>query len=157
MSSLIWPLINFSVLVVILVVTLKKPLANFVIARQKSLAKQWVEAQELLKEAQAQRATLDRKLQGFEVEKREIRDQLKRDLEVSGAAIIAQSKKLAGQIQADTQAQVAGVVSGMKRELMEELVEKVVQRSEGLVRQRLTTEDAARLKKDFSKKLEVRS
>lgn len=157
MSALLWPLINFSVLIVILVVTLRKPLSDFVATRQKTLAKQWIDAQELLKEAQSQRTLLDRKLQGFEVEKREIREQLKRDVETSQATIIAQSKKLADQIKVDGATQAAGLVQGLKHELMEEMVEKVIQRSEGLVRQKLTSEDSARLKKDFSKKLEVRT
>lgn len=153
MSSLLFPLLNVSLLVAALVYYLRKPILEFVATRHVTLRSEVEGARTRLRHAQEKVEELSAKLQGVDAELAGIRQQGQRDVSDLKARILADSKKLAQTISQDAQLAAESAQRDFKRELLLEAGTKILARAEELLRDRLTGDDRARLTREFSNQL----
>jgi len=154
MNALIWPLVNFSILVGILVLSLKKPLASFVADRHTALSKDLAEAKTLLELARKQKEELEYKMNGLEKERAEIRDRFQLEVTQTIQKAVESAERLSKASIRDARLQAEQLMGDFKREMLNEVSKKIVERAEFLIKQKVTQEDATRMTKELSKELD---
>lgn len=157
MGSLVLPFINLIMLLAILAYFLRKPLAQFVKTRHQTIRTEVDEVRERLKKAQAQHQDFTAKLGAIDAEIAAYRSQATKDGEEFKSRIVEAANTNAGQMVQEAQVRADGMFADLKSELKRELVEKIIQSSEAIIRERITSDDQARFRKEFAHKLEVSS
>jgi F0F1-type ATP synthase membrane subunit b/b' len=153
--SLGWPFFNFSVLVGLLVWKLRDPVRGFVRQRHETLRDEIDSVRDLLKRSQERFSEFSNKLQMLDLEVATIRSQMKQDAQAMNARISEDAKKQSVRISADARTAAQGLLADMRSGLYHELAIKVLERAETLLRERLTGDDRARIRQEFSRQVEV--
>ena len=154
MSELIFPFINLSILIVIMVVYLREPLRTFVLDRHTGLRDELRRVRDLLSQAQARYNEFTSKLKAMDAEIASLRDQAKQDAAASQSRILAEAQKLSATIISDSRASAQGLYSQLKSELFADVGSRVLDRAEVMMRERLTGDDRARIRREFSTQVE---
>ena len=150
MHTLIAPFINLLILIALLVYYLRQPLKDFVHGRHLSIHGDIKKAQEQLRDAQARHEEFSAKLKAIDAEVSALHQQARQDAEATKARIIQEAKRLSDNIVSDAKSASQALVSELKDELYHELGSHVLSRAEKIISERLTSEDRARIRKDFS-------
>ena len=150
MHSLILPFLNFSILIFILVTKGKQPVRDFVKNRHHHLSSEINDVRQMLAKAQAQHQEFSNKLSAVDAEVKLLREQTKSDAAATKSRIIAEAQKLSARLIADSKDASAALIKEAKDQLRTELAGGVIARAEEIVKARLTQNDRARIKEEFS-------
>jgi F-type H+-transporting ATPase subunit b len=150
MEALIFPFINLTALLVVLAIYLRKPLADYVVTRHQTVSNEFTMARNALVTAKKQIEDVNSRMKGMDAELAALRSQAREDGEKSKAAIVSQANKLSSTIVADAKTSASSLQSEFKISLRRELANLALSRAEVRLRDRLTGEDHARIRQEFS-------
>jgi F-type H+-transporting ATPase subunit b len=154
MATLILPAINLSILLGVLAYFLREPLKQYAADRHRTIREELVSVREQLARAQAQYAEFSKKLGVLDQELAEIRAEMKQEVTATRARVVEDAKKSAVRIQTDASATARALFGDLRSELYAELSAKVLEKAETLLRERLTGDDRARIRQEFSRQVE---
>lgn len=153
MSTLILPAINLAILLTVLYKFTKKPVLDHVANRHAYVRDEARRVAEMLRSAREKYEEFSSKLKASEDEIAAIREQAKQDAQSMKMRIVTDAKKLADTIVSDAQTSAQALFSDLKAQLRMELGMRILDRSEQLVREKLTTDDRVRIRRDFSRQV----
>jgi F-type H+-transporting ATPase subunit b len=151
--SLIPPTINVLILVGFLAYKLRGPLKKFVADRHSFLRDELERVGIQLRQARERFEEFSARLSSMEGEVTELRKQAKKDAQEMRTRLLADAKKNSESIVSDAHAASASMYTDLRNQLRTEYGLKVIDRAEELLRQRLTSDDQARIRKEFSRQV----
>jgi len=154
MEHLIAPAINLGILVVFLFVKLRQPVKDAVAQRHTNLRDEIQKAREQLRAAKAQFDEFNKKLGSMDAEIAALREQARQDSQQAKTTLINQARKLSINIVSDAKAAAQGLYADLRGQLYTELGAHVLERAERLLHERLTGDERAKIRQDFSRQLE---
>lgn len=156
-QTLLWPIINFLILVFGLIYLTKSNFIQFISNRHTQIKSDLEKVRIQLVNAEKEFSLYQEKLKNLDQEMRDLYSQSKVDMENAKLTILSNAKKMSDTIVADAKTSSETMVSDFKNKIKDDLIQQVLIKSETLIRTRLTGEDKERFRKDFSKQVEVRS
>ena len=150
MNTLIAPAINLGILIVVMVVYLRDPVCQFIEARHRSVGDEIKRVREMLRNSQEKHDEFSAKLKSISVEITALREQAKQDAQATKLRILSESQKTCGSIVSDARSAAEGLYSDLRSRLFSDVGQQVLNRAEVLMRERLTGDDKARIRKEFS-------
>lgn len=150
MESLLASSTNLFILIAILFIYLRKPIREFVLQRHQFIRGDVETVRVRLAQAQEKYNEFSTRLHAIDAEISVIRDQTKNDILAIKQKITTDAKHMASNVIADAKNAAEGLYSELKGQLYSELGSKVLERAEHLLRERLTQEDRARIRKEVS-------
>ncbi len=150
METLIAPAVNLLALLGVLAFYLRKPLSQFVVARHHSIREELDRARRALMDAQNRNDDLSARMKALDSEIELLRVQSQEDAEKTKMSILSQASVLSGLVLSDCQAAARAAQADFKQELRQELATRALLRAESRLRDRLTGEDQARIRREFS-------
>lgn len=154
MSELIFPAINLAILITIMVIYLREPIRAFVRGRHETLREELRSVRDLLAGAKTKYEEFSSKLKAMEAEITSMREQAKTDAAATKSKILAEAQSLSATIVSDARRSAQGMYGQLKNELFVEVGHKVLDRAEQMLRERLTGDDRARIRHEFSAQVE---
>ena len=154
MHELIAPTFNVSVLIITLVYFLREPTRAFVSERHTSLKEELERVAAQLREAHEKYNEFSAKLKAIDAEIAGLNSQMRQDAEAMKARIIADVRRVANIIVIDAKAASETLFTDLKNQLRAELSTQVLARAETILTERLTGDDKARIRREFSKQVE---
>jgi F-type H+-transporting ATPase subunit b len=154
MSELIFPAINLAILVTIMVVKLRDPLRGFVRTRHETLRDELQRVRDLLKQSQTRYDEFTGKLRALEAEIVTLREQARQDAAQTKSTVLAEAQRLSAAIVTDARAAAQGMHAQFRHELLSEMGVRVIDRAEAMLKERLTGDDRARIRHEFSTQVE---
>jgi F-type H+-transporting ATPase subunit b len=149
MHELIFPVLNFSVLVFILFYFLKSPVRNMITQRQAQIKTLIDEAQIQRQEAEKAYKEYEKKLQNFQQEADEILNSTRQDGENFKNQIILQAKAMSERLIRDAEATVSFNVQEYKDRTKQEVVSRAIVLAEKLIQDRFSNEDHERIINEY--------
>lgn len=154
MGSLIVPALNLAILLGLLYYFLREPTKDFVRNRHSFLRDELKLVREQLEGARQKYDQFSAKLASLDQEITAIREELKADAASTSERIVKEAQKLSQTIAADAKTSAQQMVSDVKEQIRAELGAQVLVRAEQMLRERLTGDDKARLRSEFSQLVE---
>lgn len=156
LGSLLWPAINFLVLVGGIIYLTKDSFVAFVATRHDQIKGDLAKAKAQLEAAESDFVQFQAKLQNLDREVRDLYVQNKADMENTRLTLTSNARRMSDVIVADAKTTSETMVLEFKDQIKGELTKQVLAKAEVLIRAKLTGEDRERIRKDFSKQVEVR-
>ncbi len=147
--NFIWHCLNFTLLVIILVKYLKKPIADSLKGRQESIAKAFEELEAKKEEAATRFKEYEQKLSGMDEEAKKILENFVAQGQKERDTIIEQAKAAAERIKAQAEFYVQQELAKAKVELQKEVADMAVKMAEEIIRKNLTEQDQSRLISEY--------
>ncbi len=154
MHELIPPVINFSILIIVLVYFSRKPVMELVANRQMLIKNEVEEAKAQKLEAQRRYKEFTEKLQAFEAEAQQILDRAHSDGATIKSKLLKEAQINAERIVKDAESTALSNVQEFKDELRRETIAKAVDLAEKIIRDRLSTEDQRRIMNEYVGKVQ---
>jgi F-type H+-transporting ATPase subunit b len=152
--DLLYRWINFTLLVIILVVVLKKVnIKQYFISRIEGIKKELDDLKKQREAAEGKARDLENKLKAFEGERKEILAQYRADGLAEKERILAEARDRAKQIVEQAEVSIQFEMQTAKEKLREEVVALAAQRAEEIIAHEMTDKDQDRLVNDFIEKL----
>jgi len=152
-----WPIIfsaiNLILFVTILVVVLRKPLANFLRERSKDIATDIEESSRLLEEAEKRHEEMKSRIDRLDAEVADLKEQLRQEGEAQGERIIERSKQLIERVREDAKFQAEQQVKMARKALQAEAGRLAVEAAEVMLRKSVNDQDHDRLVGRFLKEV----
>lgn len=155
MSELISPTFNLAVLIGLMVYYLREPLKQFVTGRHVELRDELGRVRDLLQKAKVQYEEFNAKLGALDAEVAALRNQATQDAQAARQRILSEAQKLSANIATDARHSAEALYADLKDNLYTELGAAVLERTEKVLRERLTGEDRVRIQKEFSAQVEA--
>jgi F0F1-type ATP synthase membrane subunit b/b' len=155
MATLIAPFINLLILVGVLVFYCRKPLQVFAETRHHTIREDLETVRNQLRNAQEKHAEFSAKLRAVDAEVSGLRAQMIQDANAMKSRIVAEAQKLSGNVIEDAKHASAVLYTEFKSSLYSELGARVLDRAEIILKERLTGDDRARIRKEFSTQVET--
>lgn len=155
MSELFAPTFNLVVLLGLLFYYLRDPIRTAVRIRHETLRDELTKVRETLVQAQNQHEEFSAKLKAIDVEIAAHRNQLLQDAQAAKQRIIADAQRLSGNIATDARRAAEALYAELKGSLYADAGRSVLDRAEAILRDRLTGDDRARIRKEFSTQVET--
>ncbi len=155
MSSLLLSSINLVILVGFLVYKLRQPVREYVALRTRSIHDEVQSVGEMLKEAERKYEEFSRKLEEVDQEIQGLKAQTHSDIASMKQRFSAEILNLKRTVIEDAKVSSTALIEEFRREIYLEFTEKVLERGEILIQDRLTGEDRARMRQEFSRQLEA--
>ncbi len=149
LMNFIWHCLNFTLLVIILVKFLKKPIVDALHGRTESIRAAFDELAAQKAEAERQYAEYERKLSGMDAEADRILKSFIEQGQAEKEKIIAQAKETAERIKAQAEFYIQQELEKAKTELREEVADMAVKMAEELVKKNLTEQDHHKLISEY--------
>jgi len=154
-KEIVFPFINFAILLTLLVVLLRRPLKDFLLTRSKKIAQEIEHAAQEKQEAEARAMNYERRLKNIESEMAQLVESFKKEGELARERIIAEANLSAERIQATAELIARQEIVKAKERLKEEAVQLSAEWAERLIRENLKAQDRERMVKDYIKRLEA--
>jgi F-type H+-transporting ATPase subunit b len=155
MQTLIAPLINLLILVGLLSYYLRKPLKTFAETRHHAIRTDLDSVRNQLRGAQEKHAEFSAKLRAVDAEVSGLKAQMVQDAQAMKSRIVNEAQKLSGSVIEDAKHASAVLYTEFKSSLYSELGARVLDRAETILKERLTGDDRARIRKEFSSQMET--
>lgn len=155
METLIAPSINLGILIVVLAYYLRAPLRAFIAGRHSAVRDEVAKVREMLQQAQDKHNEFSSKLKAIDVEITSLREQAKQDAQATKLRVLSEAQRLSSTIVSDARATAEGAFADLKRQLHVEIGTRAIDRAEALLRDRLTGDDRARIRNEFSSQVEA--
>ena len=153
LMDLLWRTLNFTGLLIILILALKKPIANGLNSRRQAiidkfndLEAQKAEAERIYKEYEARLSKIDQEVESI------ISAAVKQG-EAEKTRIIEDANRAAGDIQRQAEMAIQHELTEAKLRLRSEIAEQAVQMAEDLIKQNLKKDDQAKMVEDYLEKV----
>ena len=150
MESLIAPSINLFLLLSVLAYYLVGPLKDFAAARQKTIREELEESRKLLAEARAKYEDFTSRVGGLGAEAASLKSQAEQDAKRSRDALVRSAQHLGATIVSDARTAATAMRDDLVSSLRAEVAQRALLRAEEQIRSRLTGEERARLRQEFS-------
>lgn len=154
MGTLIAPFFNVIALLAALVYFLRKPLADFVTSRHHSIGEALKGAREALSAAKSGSEQLAARLATLDHEIAKLRSAAQAEAVKTRGLVLTAAKQLSQTIVTDANAAALALNQEFRGELRRELADRALARAETRLRDRLTGEDRARFRSEFSSLVE---
>jgi F-type H+-transporting ATPase subunit b len=142
--------INFTLLVVILGVVLKKSnILGFFPNRMEDIKKKMEQLQQEKEQAEARYSAIQKKLADFETEKQAILEEARKDGEAEKAVILSEAEKRVEQMLAQVESSVQREVNEAKARLRREVAVLAADKAREIISRELNEDDQDRLVSDF--------
>ncbi len=152
--DLLYRWINFTLLVIILVVVLRKvPVKEYFTSRIEGIKKELEDLKKQRAAAEKKAQDLETKLKAFEGERKEILAQYKADGLAEKERILAEARDRAKQILEQAEMSIQYELQTAKEKLKDEVVAVAAQRAEEIIAREMTDRDQDRLVNEFIEKL----
>jgi F-type H+-transporting ATPase subunit b len=152
--DLLYRFINFSLLVIILFIVLRKvPLKEYFSSRIEGIKKELEDLKHQREAAERKAQELESKLKAFEGERKEILAQYKADGLAEKERILAEARDRAKQLLQQAEMSIEYEMQTAKEKLKEEVVALAAQRAEEIIAREMTDKDQDRLVNEFIEKL----
>ena len=152
--ELAFPLFNFVVLVGLLYWKLSGPTVQFVRDRHAFIRDELKRVADQLSSARTKFDEFSAKLKAIGAEVEALRMQSAQEGEAMKVRIVTDAKRLGSSIVTESHASAKEVFADAKSELRVRLGLRILDRTEQLLRTRLTGDDQARIRREFSQKVE---
>lgn len=153
LMDLLWRVMNFTGLVIILVMALKKPLANALNGRRQAIARQFEELDIQKAEAERKYREYEAKLASLDAEVKNIIDAAVAQGETEKKRIIEEANRAAGDIKRQAEMAVQYELAAAKRRLRAEVADQAVEMAEQLISKNLQESDQIRLVENYLEKV----
>ena len=153
MHTLIFPVLNLSVLLAALVYFLRAPVRNAVQTRHQTLKADLVDVRVKLQEARVRYDEFSAKLKAVQVEVSSIQLQGRQDAEALKNRIVTNAKNSSSSILSEAKSRAEGMVAETQQKLRTELSAKIIQKAERIIHDKLTGDDRVRIRKEFSERV----
>jgi len=154
MESLVAPIFNFLVMVGLLAYNLRKPLKEFVAQRHHLIKEEIHNVHDQLKLAQEKYDEFSSKLKAVDAELNGIREQARTDALASKQKVVDDARRTSSLIVSDARNAANNLFEGLRNQLYIDFSTRVLDRAENLLRERLTGDDRARIRHEFSRLVE---
>ena len=152
--DLLYRWINFTLLVIILVVVLRKvPIKEYFASRIEGIKKEQEDLKTQREAAERKARDLETKLKAFEGERKEILAQYRADGLAEKERILAEARDRAKQIIEQAEVTIRYEMQAAKEKLKEEVVALAAQRAEEIIEREMTDRDQDRLVNEFIERL----
>ncbi len=155
MDPIITSSINFLILVGFMVYKLRQPVIHFVSQRHHSIRDELQRVREQLHQAQEKYDEFSAKLKAIDVEVSALREQTKQDTVAMKQRIVNEARRIAAMAAVDAKNAADGLFIEFKGQLYSEWSAQVLERAECLLKKRLTGDDQARIRQEFSQQMEI--
>lgn len=150
LRDLLYRFINFTLLVIILVVAIKKSgLKDSLTGRIEEIKQKLDNLKKEKEESQLQYQDIEKKLRAFEEERKEIIEQFKKEGLAEKERIIAEAKERAKQIIEQAELNIQQEMQAAKDKLRREVIELAAQRAQEIIAKAMTAKDQERLVDEF--------
>jgi len=146
---------NFAVLAVALFFILRKPVSQALNGRIKDIQNQLSDLEEKKNEAEKKLAEYDKKIASLDKEAEKIIAEYIKQGEEAHKKILEESKKEAVKLEEQAKRKIDHEFNAAKQELQTEILEKALAKAEGLVKEKITSEDQDRLVDEYLDKVVV--
>jgi F-type H+-transporting ATPase subunit b len=153
-GGLLFPIVNFVLLVAVLVYFAGKPIRDYFKERRAAIQDDLHAAAEFRREAEARFAKWQRKLVDLDAELEQIRATSRERAEAERERIIADANATAARIQADATAAIEQELRRAREVLSEEAADLAVELAGNLLREHVTNADRDRLVTEFIERIE---
>jgi len=154
MESLVASSINLGLLIAFMVYKLREPIHNFVAERHHSISHEVESVREQLRKAQEQYDEFAGKLKAVDAEISVLREQMKQDAAAVKQRVVTEGKRMSGILVSDAKHAADTLFLELKGQLYNELTSRVLEKAEATLRERLTGDDRARIRQEFSRQVE---
>lgn len=142
-----------TIVVVVLVKLLKKPIATFLSSRREEIQRLLAELETKTAEARAEHARVQEKLATLEAETRKIVDELITEGEAEKQKIIEAAHREADYIQQQAQIAIEQEIQAARDRLKDEVIDLSVEAAENIIEKKMKAEDQKRLVSEFMSKV----
>lgn len=146
---------NFAVLAIALFFVLRKPVSQALNGRIKDIQNQLSDLEEQKKDAENKLAEYDKKIASLDQEAEKIIAEYVRQGKEAHKKIIEESKKESEKLESQAKRKIEHEFSAAKKQLQAEILEKALARAEGLVKEKINSEDQDRLVDEYLDKVVV--
>jgi F0F1-type ATP synthase membrane subunit b/b' len=146
--------VNLGIFTAIIYKTGKKPFLDFVSTRSKTLHEQIQDAKSQLDVAHTQYSEFKAKLDSIESEVSALRAQNTQDVAGVSTKIREAASQQASQIVAEARLSRDAALIAAKRRIALDVGQQIIERAETLIQSRITGDEKARIRRDFSNQLE---
>jgi F-type H+-transporting ATPase subunit b len=153
-KDLIWPVINFTVLVVILVLAARKPIKEYFRKRTEQIEKSIKDAEEAKELAKKSLEEVRERLRNTDQEIQEILDAAKKSGEKEKEMIIAEGEELKNKILEQAKANIEFELQKAKKAIKSEAAIMALELAEKSIKEKLGKEEQHALIDEYIKKLE---
>jgi F-type H+-transporting ATPase subunit b len=155
LTDLLYRGINFTLLVIILVLVIKKAgLKDFFSARRSEIEQKFDDLKTEKYDAEKRYQELEKQLQDFEAKKADIIEQFRAEGRVEKEKIIADAQKRAEQIVAQAGMTVDRELQAAKERLKQEIVDAAAEKAKEIIAKDITDSDQDKLVDEFIEKVE---
>jgi F-type H+-transporting ATPase subunit b len=153
-ESLFYPTLNILLLLAVLLYFARKPMQTFFADRRSVIETEIADAAELQRRAEQRYAQWHRKLVDLDEELETIRRTARERAEAERARILEDAQVSADRIRSDASLAIEQELRRAKERLREEAADLAVELADGMLRQRVTSEDRERLIDEFIARVE---
>lgn len=150
MNTLVAPFINFLILIGLLIYFLREPLHTFVSQRFETIRDTVKKVRDMLTQAQDQYDEFSAKLKAIDVEVAALHEQAKQGAHAAQTRVVQEAQRMSQLILADAKVSVENIFSDLRADLRIKLATQILERVEELVKDRLTGDDRAKIRQEFS-------
>ncbi len=148
-GKLFWRVIDGLVLIAVMVLLLKKPLAEFFSARKTEIRLDLDEAEAALEKAQRTLKEYEAKLAGMGTELETMRAEMKKSAEIESTKVVANADRMAKAMVETAKLAAEQEVRKAKTILRNEAVGLAVEMAEALIREKITEDDRKKIVDDY--------
>ncbi|MEN8136317.1 MAG: ATP synthase F0 subunit B [Thermodesulfobacteriota bacterium] len=151
--DLLWRTLNFGGLLIILIVALKKPIANGLKGRRQEIIEKFDDLEAQKTEAERIYQEYEAKLSKIDEEVQSIISGAVKQGEAEKVRIIEDANRAAGDIQRQAEMAIQHELTEAKLALRSEIAEQAVQMAEDLIKQNLKEADQSKMVEDYLEKV----
>lgn len=148
-----YKVMNFTVLVVLLYLVLRKPAASFLNGRIVGIEQQLADLEQRRAAAEKELAEYRRQLEAMDVEAREILEQYRSQGEDARKRILAEAEASAAKMREQARRNIEHEFARARARLQTEVMEAALVRAETLIQEKIGPEDHVRLTDEYLKKV----
>jgi len=150
MSTLVAPFVNVLILVGLLVYFLREPVRTFVSQRYETIRDTVKKVRDMLRQAQEQYDEFSAKLKAIDAEVVALHEETRQEAFAAQTRILGEAQRMSQIILSDARVASENVYSDLKTTLRVKLAARILERVEELVKDRLTGDDRAKIRQEFS-------
>jgi F-type H+-transporting ATPase subunit b len=152
-ESLLYPWINFALLIAVLVYFARKPVQSYFADRRTAIRKDLDEASAMKRRAEERYAQWQRRLADLDRELAEIRASAQQRAEAERTTLLADARAAADRIRSDAAVAVDHELRRARARLREEASALAVELASGILREKVTAQDRERLIDEFIERI----
>ena len=153
LMDLLWRALNFAGLLAILILALKKPIANGLNSRRQGIIEKFDDLEAQKGEAERIYKEYEARLSKIDEEVKSIISAAIKQGETEKVRIIEEANRAAGDIQRQAEMAIQHELTEAKLRLRSEIAEQAVQMAEDLIKQNLKKADQTRMVEDYLEKV----